>query len=619
MVHVHYLCPMKHVYILLLSIVAFGLSAQSLSEFHISQRTPDGTSVVQASTAYPDNAMILVYSALPNLSFRSSVGAVNQQRYNARANRYEILISPQKQIVFVSAQNFIEQRLALINPSPKEVFYYEVEPRSGQDELAVYFDVTPKDANLFIDNIPHPINTTTRAPEGVVSLRLEREGYRAIEQSLVITGEQVKYDFVMEEVDVVPIQIESNVPEATIVIDGKERGQTDFFNRRNMFLFPGVYNIEVRKSGYLSQIQTVEIYEDRDNNVLFTLKKNTGNVEFVLSPPDAQIRVNRELVSGDDIIELAPGTYRIDISASGYRSASQTLTVALGQTQLIRKQLEQISGSLQATVSPSVADVVLKNMQGQVVERWEGIKLLNNIPVGEYVMEISAPSFQTVNHKLEVEDGKRTIVDVALQQQIAVSNAAAEQTAARDFTNLFQLSVMPSNINNPHFLYNNHYGLRYTSFSKNADADVEGLFVELSSTLNFSSADYQMDAFGRISDLNVDDIIYIHDEESKHQLRSAMFGFGYSFYAIKNVYLSAGLGFLTYDLQYEASVLTPGENSVSSDVTIAKGARMGEEWNIYYSGGVQFQFERLYIGTNVFHASNTPVGLTVQLLMGFAF
>jgi hypothetical protein len=54
---------MKHLFPLIFLLTTISLSAQ-LREFHITEREPDGTSVVQASTDFPDNAMILVYSDL---------------------------------------------------------------------------------------------------------------------------------------------------------------------------------------------------------------------------------------------------------------------------------------------------------------------------------------------------------------------------------------------------------------------------------------------------------------------------------------------------------------------------------------------------------------------------
>ena len=141
--------------------------------------------------------MILVYSNLEGLDFRSSVGGINQQRYNSRANRYEILVSPQRQILFVAARGFIEQRIALINPRPKAVFLYIVEERKEQDEVSVVFLVEPKDAKLFVDNIPTDINKTVNVPLGQVNIRLEREGYLMVDDIVEINSSQVNYELKM--------------------------------------------------------------------------------------------------------------------------------------------------------------------------------------------------------------------------------------------------------------------------------------------------------------------------------------------------------------------------------------------------------------------------------------
>jgi hypothetical protein len=82
--------------------------------------------IVQGNREFPDNALILVYSSLSNLDFRSSLGGINKVTYNKMLNRYEILVTPSKQIIFVHGTGFIEKRIALINPTPKEVFVFEV-------------------------------------------------------------------------------------------------------------------------------------------------------------------------------------------------------------------------------------------------------------------------------------------------------------------------------------------------------------------------------------------------------------------------------------------------------------------------------------------------------------
>ncbi len=412
---VHYLCSMKLLYPLLFLLTTLSLSAQ-LKEFHITEREPDGTSVVQANTDYPDNAMILVYSDLQELDFRSSVGAINQQRYNARANRYEILLSPQRQILFVAARGFIEQRIALINPSPKQVFYYQVEERSGQDEISVFFNVEPKDAKLFIDNVPTDINKTVSVPLGTVNVRLEREGYRPIAQALVTSPEKVNFEFRMREVEPEIVNIITNEKDARVIIDGQERGLTDVAKRYSLFLYPGDYTVEVQKSGYLTHSQTISVAEESDNDFRFRIEKNTGIIAFDVEPRNATISLNKSSIGSERSIERTPGRYRIDVELPDHEPHSETIDLARGVRKTIRAVLEPHSGSLQFSVSPSNAQVVLKDGNGKEVKRWEGLQLVRDLPVGEYEVEAALSGYITQTKTLRITKDERVSVEVALEK-----------------------------------------------------------------------------------------------------------------------------------------------------------------------------------------------------------
>ncbi|MCC5918218.1 MAG: hypothetical protein JJU02_12940 [Cryomorphaceae bacterium] len=109
----------------------FSINAQ-LKNFTISPvKTPE-TPIVQANSQFSDNALIIVFSDLEDLNFRSSIGGINRQRYNSQAGRYEILISPQRQIIFVQKSGFRETRVGIINPQAKEVFYFEVQSEQNR-------------------------------------------------------------------------------------------------------------------------------------------------------------------------------------------------------------------------------------------------------------------------------------------------------------------------------------------------------------------------------------------------------------------------------------------------------------------------------------------------------
>ncbi len=142
---------------------------------------PD-VSIVQANTAFPEDALIIVYSSLDNLSFRSSVGAVDRQYYNARANRYEILVKPLKQMIFISASEYMEQKIATINPKPKEDYYFKVEEKLsvlnfGKGNLSINSD--PIGADIYINNLKLSDKTPAsfEYPAGNATIKLIKSGF----------------------------------------------------------------------------------------------------------------------------------------------------------------------------------------------------------------------------------------------------------------------------------------------------------------------------------------------------------------------------------------------------------------------------------------------------------
>lgn len=399
----------------LLIVPSFVVKSQVLNEFVIEEKQADETAVVQASTQYPTDAMVLVYTALRDLNFRSSIGGLNQQRYNERANRYELLISPQRQILFVSAPDFIEQRLALINAQPKEVFYYLVTARRDFN-VPVVFIVEPKDALLLLDDIPYDINQGIRVPKGESKLRIEREGYKTIEKTIFISEDVLKYSYTLEELELVPVLFGSSESNASIFIDGKEVGVTDESKSFGLFLFPGKYEISVQKSGFVTQTRTVEIFEDRRNTFLFELTKNSGRIRFDVTPDNAKIAINRMPFTGGKLIDYLPGKYRVDISLDGYESFSQIIEVKLGEEALLRADLQPMVGNLKFSVKPALAEVVLLTNEGTPIKKWTGLHVERGLPIGSYKLAVSLDGYASELLSLVVERDSTLIVDVELHE-----------------------------------------------------------------------------------------------------------------------------------------------------------------------------------------------------------
>ncbi len=397
--------------------------AQLLNEFLVEERNPDDASVVQASTQYPDNALLLIYSAMQNLSFRSSIGGINQQRYNERANRYELLISPSRQIIFVAGPEFIEGRIGLINAQPKQVYYFNVAAKRDAD-IPLVFVVDPPDAALFLNDIPYDVNKGIRVPKGETRMRLERNGYKPIEKTIFLSEEELKYSFSMEKLELVPVLFGSNEAGVVFSIDEREVATTDETKSSGAFLFPGEVEVTARKSGFLTQKQRVIIEDGKRNAYFFEMQKNVGVIQFNVQPHNARIEINRLPFRGARQIEYPPGNYRIDITLEGHAPFSDVIEVKLGETTHVTANLSQQVGSLKFSVVPAAAQVILLSANGEPIKQWQGIHIEKDLPVGKYEVAVRLDGYRPRLQAFEVLSGAEAEVHV----ELLVSNGSAERT-----------------------------------------------------------------------------------------------------------------------------------------------------------------------------------------------
>ena len=107
---------MRIIFLFLLFLFVHNTVFAQLKEFEISPLPKPEVSLIQANTEFGEDALIIIYSSLTNLNFRSSMGMIDKQSYNPQSNRYEILVRPVKQILLVFSNGFMEGTISTINP-----------------------------------------------------------------------------------------------------------------------------------------------------------------------------------------------------------------------------------------------------------------------------------------------------------------------------------------------------------------------------------------------------------------------------------------------------------------------------------------------------------------------
>ena len=386
---------------------------------------------------HPDKAGLIFESTLTNLRFDSQMDGIVQIRDESATGRYILIIEPFTQVITITAPGFIQERLRIGTPQAREVRYFRIAPEERrQDVISVIFNVTPTDAQLFVDEQQIDINQTVQIEPGQRSVRIEREGFRTVQDIIAVSPANIAFTFALDEIDIVPVQIRSTTVGATVTIDGVVRGEIDRSGVRALFLYPGTYTLQLSQSGFISRSIPIEVTEDGNNQFSIDLTSSVGELALQVTPADARVLVNREDYSGRSLIELAPGRYRLEVEKEHFEPFSETIDIQLNQRVSRSVTLEAHTGTLQFMVTPNDARVELVDGAGRVVNQWTGIQILRDIQAGPYTLRVSSVGHVSKEEPIMIRRAQTTQVSVDLE---AIS--VATERVAQQETNVTQPSV----------------------------------------------------------------------------------------------------------------------------------------------------------------------------------
>jgi len=408
---------------IILTLVAAAEPARAqLQELEINPISVDEALPVFLS--HPDMAVIIIRSSITSLTFDSSFYIV-EQRSDPAAGEYILIIETEPQSIRVNAPGFMSQSIPLRGLSARQVLYYSVEPAAqGEDgTLPVVFRVQPPDASLFINGEPASIIGTLQLSPGSHEVRIECEGYASIEETIVVSTDQILFEYRLDEIDIVPVRITSNVPGARVSIDGMDRGEIDSRGGLGLFLFPDSYELEVTASGHIPVNRTIEVQETGSNSFGAELQRNIGTLVLEVEPGDASIQLNGEnqALPSTGILELSPASYVLEISRAGYFTYRETFTLEVGQRIVREVSLESNTGVIMLELTPGDARVEINR------QHYANPSSIELTP-GRYRLEVSKDGYAPYSES----------VDLALNQTLT------REIVLQAYTGSLQFSVVPS-------------------------------------------------------------------------------------------------------------------------------------------------------------------------------
>jgi formylglycine-generating enzyme required for sulfatase activity len=202
---------------------------------------------------------------------------------------------------------------------------------------------------------------------GEYSLKAHRECFSPLEHSFMVSTE--KQQNLQLEMEKLPGRLivrahqsggpEKNITGALVYIDGTEVGKTPL---ENLPVKPGLRRLEIRSSQYQDLQKDIELPgcgEQQEFNV--ALLPGWSDVSINSLPQSADVKIDGTSFGNTPLrIQLAAGTYLLEVSADGHKTWQHRLVVKPGEAQEINDiQLNHADGKLAIKTKPAGANIIV--------------------------------------------------------------------------------------------------------------------------------------------------------------------------------------------------------------------------------------------------------------------
>ena len=177
----------------------------------------------------------------------------------------------------------------------------------------------PPSANVRLLNSPTPYQPGVRLPSGNYDIEVTQSGYATRKESVRIADRDVALNIALEKAKY-GLTVRSEPADAQIRLLN-----SPIAYQPGVQLVPGDYQLEVTRDGYASHKFPLKIV-DSEVTVPVTLSKleSPRPVQYRLTvqvdPPQAKVRLLNEKTEYRPRVELAPGSYTVEVSQSGYET-----------------------------------------------------------------------------------------------------------------------------------------------------------------------------------------------------------------------------------------------------------------------------------------------------------
>lgn len=250
-------------------------------------------------------------------------------------------------------------------------------------------DSYPKDAEVYINgeyigNSP----ISKKLSVGTYSVEVKKEGYKDYKKDVEIKKGKETILIANLERKIGGIKIETDPPQATVFIDGKNYGTTPL---EIYDLEVGKHELVITKEGYKSITKEVLI-SDEILEISEILEKGVGKIYINSNPKGATVIIDGKEVGKTpiEIEEISLGRHFLTLKALGYEELTKTIDVT-ENLNTFTFNLIQINHALIIETEPEGATVYLDD----VIKGITPIEIRNLTPQKKYKIRIELSGYLT--------------------------------------------------------------------------------------------------------------------------------------------------------------------------------------------------------------------------------
>lgn len=280
----------------------------------------------------------------------------------------------------------------------------------------VIINTEPQGADVYLNN--EAVGKTpfaTDKPEGRYEWRVERNLY--LPQAGVfdlVPGEQMRLDLELVP-DFGSVHVTSNPEQgAAITLNGLDIGKTTPATLER--LPTGEHTLVLSHQWYGTVTKKITVKAGEQSTEEVTMSPTFAEL-MVNAGGDEEVRVNGSS-KGNGVWKgrLAPGVYQVEVRKASHRPAKRQIALKSGDVEVLELAPEPIYSSLRVVSDPLDAEIFLNGVSYGMAP-----KIIRDLLVGSYELELRKSSFGIYRTSVEVAEGQMNEVNGVLTSMGVIS------------------------------------------------------------------------------------------------------------------------------------------------------------------------------------------------------